>query len=140
MESPVNIYEAAGGASTIRNLVDTFYGYVAADADLKPLFPEDFTEIREKQYSFLTQFFGGPALYSQNYGAPMMRARHLRFAVTPTRAKAWLNCMTKAMDDIGLRGDIRQFMFQRLSLTANHMVNSDEGETEPPRHQGLMPE
>nr|WP_233095878.1 globin [Alicyclobacillus sp. SO9] len=126
MQTPINIYEAAGGENTFRRLIEHFYGYVAAHPDLSPLFPEDFSEIKAKQYAFLTQFFGGPPLYLQEYGQPMMRARHLRFPVTPKRAKAWLSCMSRAMDDVGLEGQIRQFMFQRLNLTANHMVNTEE--------------
>jgi hemoglobin len=128
--SPATIYEMIGGADTIRELVTHFYKYVAQDPDLSPIFPDDFTEVREKQYAFLTQFFGGPQLYTQTYGPPKLRARHLPFPVTPRRAKAWLRCMERAMDDTGIQGDVRQFMLQRLTLTAHHMVNTPDEEAE----------
>lgn len=121
---PASLYEAAGGASTIDALVDRFYTHVAADPLLAPLFPLDFTVIRRKQKAFLTQFFGGPALYAAQYGAPMMRHRHLRFAITPAHAQAWLACMTRAMDETGLSGELRDVMFDRLTRTALHMVNT----------------
>lgn len=125
------MFEAAGGEETFRKLVAAFYLRVSADPDLSPLFPTDFTEIREKQYAFLTQFFGGPALYAKTYGPPMLRARHLPFPVTKRRVEAWLNCMSKAMDETGLKGELRDFMFERLTLTAHHMMNTEEeGELE----------
>lgn len=131
---PVTVYEAAGGSETFHALVAAFYRRVAKDPDLSPIFPEDFTEIQEKQYAFLTQFFGGPALYSQTYGAPMLRARHMPFPVTKPRVVAWLRCMSEAMDEIGLGGELRDFMFERLTLTAHHMMNTlDEGESQQGR-------
>lgn len=123
LESP---YEQIGGAKTLARLVDNFYDLVKQNPLLAPLFPEDFTEVKQKQYCFLTQFLGGPALYSQRYGPPMLRARHLRFPITPARAQAWLACMNEAMDQTGLTGPVREAIFQRLTLTAYHMVNRIE--------------
>lgn len=119
-------YELIGGAETVRNLVNAFYARVAQDPDLSPIFPDDFTEVKEKQYMFLTQFLGGPHLYSQVHGHPMLRKRHLPFPITPRRAKAWLACMSGAMDDIRLQGPVRDFIFARLSQVARHMVNQPD--------------
>jgi len=125
-ESAKTPYEAIGGAETVRKLVEAFYRRVKADPDLSPLFPDDMTEIKEKQYKFLTQFLGGPALYSEEYGPPRLRMRHLPFPITLKRAKAWLNCMAQAMDEIGLEGPERDQFFHRLVLTAEHMINTTE--------------
>lgn len=103
--------------------MDAFYDRVAAHPNLKPLFPDDFTPVKERQYAFLTQFLGGPALYAERYGAAMMRARHLRFPIDRQRAQDWLACMSAAMDDIGLKGPAREAVFQRLTQTAHHFVN-----------------
>lgn len=116
-------YEALGGAPTLRRLVNAFYDRVAAHPNLRPLFPDDFTEIREKQYLFLTQFFGGPPLYAEKHGPPMMRGRHLRFPINEARARDWLSCMHGAMDDIGLSGPVRDYALDRLTRTALHFVN-----------------
>ena len=72
----------------------------------------------------MTQHLGGPSLYTEEHGHPMLRARHLPFEITPDRAKAWLSCMYEAMDEVGLEGEIRDFYYQRLFLTAQHMVNT----------------
>jgi hemoglobin len=115
------------GEDTLHRLVDTFYDLVAQHPDLAPIFPNQFTEIARKQKQFLTQYLGGPHVYTEEHGHPMMRARHLPFPVTPTRAKAWLSCMTQAMDKIGLTGPIRDEFYSRLHLTAQHMVNTPDG-------------
>lgn len=116
-------YEMIGGADTLARLVDTFYDLVKKHPDLSPLFPDDLTEVKERQYQFLTQFLGGPTLYSDLHGHPMLRARHMKFPIGPTQAEAWLACMSEAMDRTGLAGEIRQQIYDRLRLTAHHMVN-----------------
>lgn len=121
--TPTTVYEMAGGAETIRRLVDHFYDFVAKDEILRPLFPDDFTEIREKQYEFLTQFLGGPPLYSKNRGAPMLRARHLPFPIARKHADAWLSCMERALQKADIHGALYDFILERLTITARNMVN-----------------
>jgi hemoglobin len=123
-------YESLG-EETLHRLVDTFYGLVAQHPDLAPIFPNEFSEIARKQKQFLTQYLGGPPLYTEEHGHPMMRARHLPFPITPARAKAWLSCMTQAMDQTGLEGPFRDEFYSRLYLTAQHMVNKPDGSEIP---------
>ncbi|MDA6141515.1 globin, partial [Escherichia coli] len=75
-------YELLGGEHTISKLVDAFYNRVASHPDLAPIFPIDLTETTRKQKQFLTQYLGGPALYTEEHGHPMLRARHLPFEIT----------------------------------------------------------
>lgn len=119
-----SLYEAIGGADTVRRLVEAFYPKVQAHPDIGPLFPEDITPVMEKQYMFLTQFFGGPPLFSDEYGHPMMRARHMHFAITPERADAWLGCMKQALAEVGLEPELQEFVLERLKAPAYHFVNS----------------
>ena len=119
-----SLFEALGGTATIQQLVDAFYPRVYNDADLAPLFPDGVEEIAIKQKLFLTQFTGGPPLYSEYYGPPMMRQRHLAFEVTPRRAESWLRCMREAMDEINLAGQARSWLYERLAQVAHYMVNS----------------
>ncbi len=128
-----SLYEQIGGAETIERLVYAFYPKVYAHPELIPLFPEGVDEIRAKQYLFLTQFTGGPMLYTDRHGFGNMRSVHEQFQITPARAEAWLTCMREAMDEIGLEGFPRQMLFQMLTNAAHRFVNSPQGgETEPP--------
>ncbi|MFD0868034.1 Truncated BHb [Chlamydia abortus] len=121
--SPGTIYEAIGGAEAVRRLVEAFYPKVQAHPLLSPIFPEDITPVMEKQYMFLSQFFGGPPLYTEAYGHPMMRARHLPFPITPERAEAWLACMRQALEETVEDESLRMLMLERLSGPAYHFVN-----------------
>lgn len=125
---PGTIFEAIGGHDRIEQLVDAFYKRVAVHPELIPLFPNEFTEIARKQKQFLTQFFGGPPLYIEEHGHPMMRKRHLRFPITPSRKDAWLTCMDQALDEVEIEEPYRSVMFERLTLTAHHMMNTPETE------------
>lgn len=117
------------GEAKLHELIDRFYEKVAIHPDLYPIFPDDLTETVRKQKQFQTQYLGGPNLYTDEHGHPMMRARHMPFPITPQRAEAWLSCMREAMDEVGLEGPLRDVYYQRLALTANHMVNRN-GEEE----------
>ncbi|MUG86416.1 globin [Paenibacillus timonensis] len=124
MNQGESLYDNLGGEETIRRLVEAFYPRVQREPLLGPLFPEDITPVMEKQFMFLSQFFGGPSLYSDAVGHPMMRARHLPFPVTQERAEAWLACMSAALEEIGVEEPLREFVLERLSGPAFHFVNT----------------
>ncbi|MGX4670094.1 globin domain-containing protein [Cerasibacillus sp. JNUCC 74] len=121
-----SIFEAIGGSIAVQRLVQTFYAHVSRHPDLIPIFPEDLTETIHKQKLFLTQFFGGPPLYSEERGHPMLRRRHLPFEITPTRKDAWLECMALALVEAEINEPYRTAIFEKLTLTANHMMNTPE--------------
>lgn len=126
MTQPGTLYEAIGGEAVVRKIVESLYTHIAQDERLIPIFPKDFTFTKQKQFWFLSQFFGGPSLYFENRGHPMLRRRHLEFEITPERKVAWLECMDKALDEANVEEPYRSAIFERLALTAEHMVNTDE--------------
>lgn len=128
MNRKISLYDAVGGSETIKALVESFYPKVQAHPLIGPLFPDDINPVMEKQYMFLSQFLGGPSLYSDEFGHPMMRARHLPFPITPKHAAAWLDCMRRAAEEIGLDEELREILLERLSGPANHFVNTSEEE------------
>jgi hemoglobin len=117
-------YQLMGGPEGVRRLVEAFYPRVQANPLLAPLFPPDIMPVMEKQILFLTQFFGGPMLYSDQYGHPMMRARHMPFMITAQHADAWLGCMKEAMIEIGIEEELRAFLLERLKGSAYHFINN----------------
>ncbi|AUJ25800.1 globin [Virgibacillus dokdonensis] len=121
-----SIFEAIGGLPVVEKLVEAFYTRVSKHPDLIPIFPEDLTETIHKQKLFLTQFFGGPPLYAEERGHPMLRRRHLPFAITPTRKDAWLTCMANALIEAEIEEPYRTAIFEKLTLTANHMMNTPD--------------
>lgn len=123
-----SLYERIGPAA-LEALVTEFYRRVAADPDLAPIFPTDLTLTAEKQLAFLSGFTGGPPLYHQRFGNPMLRARHLPHGVTPRRARAWLACMEGALHATpAIAPAEAQELYGALSRVAVHMVNTPDTE------------
>ena len=90
------LYDELGEAFFI-DLVDAFYVEVAADALLRPMYPEDLSESRRHLQLFLIQYWGGPSTYSDERGHPRLRMRHVPFAIDDEARAAWLRAMRAAM-------------------------------------------
>jgi hemoglobin len=88
------------------------------------MYPEDLTDSKRHLALFLSQYWGGPAVYNEERGHPRLRMRHARFAVTPAASTAWLGHMTAAVDAAGLPPDDRQELLDYLSMAAESLVNT----------------
>ena len=118
------LYERLG-ADNLQLLVDNFYDLVFIDPLLQPLFKTDKELIKKKQFMFLTQFLGGPDLYSNEYGHPRLRARHIPHPIGEEHAVAWLKCMHKAIQSLPIEEAIKIELFDRFPRTAFFMVNKE---------------
>jgi hemoglobin len=112
------------GPSNLKQLVNAFYDLVFDSEKIGPLFKNDKEEIKKKQYMFLTQFLGGPDIYSQHFGHPRMRMRHLPHRITDEARQEWLRCMKQAIDSLQIDDDLRGRLFNVFPQVAQHMVNS----------------
>lgn len=113
------------GEEKLHKMIDIFYDYVKNDDRINYLFPDDLTETAYKQKLFQTQFLGGPNLYNEKYGHPMLRARHMPFKISPAAGEAWLENMNQAILDVEIENELREYLMARYTLTAKHMVNSE---------------
>jgi len=121
-----SLFERVGGREGVARLIDTFYDYVEADPDLRPMFPEDMTYGREKQKWFFEQWMGGDPLYSERFGHPRLRRRHFPFVIDERAAGRWLRHFNQALQDCGIaRADIEEIM-AGLGPLAHHMINASE--------------
>jgi hemoglobin len=111
------------GEQNLRILVDRFYDLVFNNEVISRLFKTDKEVIKEKQRLFLTQFLGGPPLYSDRYGHPRLRARHLPHPITEEDAVAWLSCMSAAITSLSIDESLKDELFKRFIPTAMFMVN-----------------
>lgn len=114
------------GEENLRTLVDRFYDLVFENEQIAHLFKTDKNEIKERQRLFLTQFFGRPALYSEKFGHPRLRARHMPHTITQDDAVAWLSCMSVALKSLPVDEALKDELFKRFVPTAMFMVNQDE--------------
>jgi hemoglobin len=121
--SQYTIYELIGGEDTIRRMVDAFYARMETDPLLRPMFPENMTDGKRRQFLFLVQFFGGPQQYAEERGHPRMKMRHGPFSIGPAERDAWLTHMLAAIDETGIEEPMRTLMRDYFVRTAEHMMN-----------------
>ncbi|WP_219839063.1 globin [Paenibacillus sp. R14(2021)] len=82
-------------------------------------------EIKGKQKKFLTSCSAGCRCIRSRM-ASRMRKLHMDFIIHPRLAAAWLSCMERAMNTVGLTGEEREFLFDRLRNVAAVMVNAPD--------------
>lgn len=114
------------GITNIRQLVETFYDIMESDSKVKPIrdmHQADLTSAREKLFMFLTGWTGGPQLYVERYGHPMLRARHMPFPIDESARDQWMYCMIKAMHQLGYDDELMKKLAGQLYGVADFMRN-----------------
>lgn len=122
-EQVINIHDAIGGYPTFERLVNRFYDDVEQDPVLRPLYPESLEEPRLHLALFLTQFFGGPPVYSERRGHPRLRARHLPFVIDRKERDAWVKHMLAALDETGIPEPAKSQMSTYFQDAATFLIN-----------------
>jgi len=119
-------YDQIGGEAGIRSLVDRFYDLMESSPEavnVRALHAKSLKQSREKLFMFLTGWTGGPPIYVERVGHPMLRMRHMPFAIGIRESQEWLWCMDKALDEQPMPHELRELLRQRMHALANHMVN-----------------
>ncbi len=120
----LSLYEAIGGEPVFRRLVSRFYAEVAADPELRPVYPSrDLGPAEEHLRMFLIQYWGGPADYQERRGHPRLRMRHAHFSIGPAERDAWLRHMRTALDELELDPAHDTELWDYLVMAAHSLVN-----------------
>ncbi|MCX7672979.1 MAG: group II truncated hemoglobin [Thiobacillaceae bacterium] len=119
-------YQRIGGEPKVRALVERFYQLMdeLPEAwDIRRLHPADLTHSRQKLFEFLSGWMGGPQLFVEKYGHPMLRRRHLPFPIGTRERDQWLMCMRAALDDVVEDARLREELYAAFVRVADHMRN-----------------
>ena len=81
---------------------------------------------REHLAMFLSQYWGGPPVYNETRGAPMLRARHLPFRIGVTERDAWFGHMKAAVEQSGVEKDIATELIDYFDRAATHLINDQD--------------
>lgn len=127
MTDQLPLFERVGGHPFFKALVDGFYGGVANDPQLRPMYPEDdLGPAAERLCMFLEQYWGGPRTYSEQRGHPKLRARHIPFVIDDAARDAWLQHMLASLNalecDDASRAELRAY----LVSAADFMINAPQ--------------
>lgn len=122
----ISMFERIGGSATIDRLVDRFYERMDTLPEaqtIRAMHAADLGLIRDVLKRYLTEWTGGPKLYSVEKGHPRLRQRHLGFAIGDTERDAWMACMRGALEETVADTAARQGLDRALSGLADWMRN-----------------
>lgn len=118
-----------GGTEAIARLVERFYVHMDARADaqvVRAMHPADLGPVKAVLVRYLTEWTGGPQVYSAERGKPRLRRKHLPFAIGAPEREAWLACMTQALADTVDDDQLRRELLDAFSRTADFIRNDQE--------------
>lgn len=70
---------------------------------IRRLFGPDMVAASERSAAFFVGLLGGPPLYHERYGNPMLRARHLPFRIDRAARDVWVSCFEKVLEEAPAR-------------------------------------
>jgi len=123
-------FQMIGGRAVVERLAARFYEVMERDepalAAVHRQGPSGGIDpaVKQRFALFLVGWLGGPQEYLERHGHPRLRMRHARVPVGESMRDAWLRCMSRAMDDCAVAGQVRAFLDQRFAEVANFLMNS----------------
>ena len=96
-EGPSREIYGVMGRKSIYRMIEALYRELEK-SDVRPLFPGDMVEASRRSAAFFVGIMGGPPLYRELYGPPMMRRRHLAIPIDEAARQTWLNCFRRVLD------------------------------------------
>lgn len=122
----VVLYDAIGGEAAVRRLVTRFYALMDTLPEAKAcrdIHPASLDGSAEKLVLYLTGWLGGPPLYVERFGHPMLRRRHLHAPIGAAERDGWLLCFRTALDETIPESGLREAIWEPAQRLALHMQN-----------------
>lgn len=126
----MSMFERIGGAVAIDRLVEAFYrrmDNLPEAARIRAMHADDLRAVGSVLKRYLSEWTGGPKLYSPEKGHPRLRQRHMGFAIGNAERDAWMLCMRGALAetvvDAAARADIEVAMAKLADWMRNQAGN-----------------
>jgi len=119
-------YDLIGGEQAILNWVDRFYFYMDSLPEtqgIRAIHQPNLDSAKSKLFKYLSGWLGGPDLFVEEFGHPMLRARHLPFVIGESERDQWMLCMNKALDEMTIDPRLKTNLQNALQQLATHMIN-----------------
>jgi hemoglobin len=122
----LSLFEKIGGAEKTRTLVKRFYQIMdelPESYGLRKMHAENLQETEDRLFKFLNGWMGGPDLYVQEYGHPMLRRRHMHLQIDVSARDQWLMCMDLALVEVVGDMKLRAELSNAFAKLGDHMRN-----------------
>lgn len=129
--TPQSAYQRIGGEAGVRALVRRFYQLMDSlpeAAACRAIHPPSLAQAEEKLFEYLTGWFGGPPLFVDKYGPPMLRRRHLHAPIDTPEVAGWLACFHQAWRETVADPELGPLVLPQVEGLARHMRNRDAGQ------------
>ncbi len=120
-------FEWIGGEANVKALTDRFYDLMDLEPGyrlLRGVHGSELVNARQRLFWFLCGWLGGPQHYTERFGHPALRARHMPFKIGIAERDQWLACMDQAMGETGVDGELRARLRESFYKTADWMRNT----------------
>lgn len=119
-------YQTIGGEPAVRRLVQRFYALMdelPQASVIRAMHPADLTHSKERLFMFLSGWLGGPQLYADRFGQPRLRRDHMTFPIDEAARDAWMECMTRALEEVVADLTLRAHLVAAFFKTADFLRN-----------------
>lgn len=122
-----SLFERIGGEAGVKALVAAYIKALLSRADvaeLRALYLERSLErYRTRLAEYLCGWLGGPALYQERHGLPMLREGHRNIPIDRRLMMQWCVCMRDALEATVADPALRLSLFGAFSRMAESLVN-----------------
>lgn len=128
-DDTITLYEAIGGEKTVHALTRRFYELMDTlpeASNCRGIHPSDLSQSESKFRDYLLGYLGGPPVYVEKYGHPMLRRRHFVAPIGAVERDEWLLCFRRAMDETIENPKLRDIIWAPVERLAHHMQNQEE--------------
>ena len=124
---PTTPFEWIGGEAKVQALVDRFYDLMDLEPKYAALRAAHGTELeraRQNLFWFLCGWLGGPQHYTDRFGHPRLKMRHMPFKIGIKERDQWVEAMDQAMGEVGVDATLRARLKESFMGTADWMRNT----------------
>ena len=122
-------YERIGGQAGVRRLTRRFYALMdelPEAAPVRAIHGPSLEGSEQKLFEYLSGWLGGPQLFIEKYGHPMLRRRHFAAPIGPAERDAWLLCFRRAFAETVTDPVLATAILPQIEALAHHMQNRAE--------------
>lgn len=133
-QATISPYDRIGGEATLRRLVRRFYDLMETLPEAKAaraIHGADMGPVEEKLFMWFSGWLGGPQLFVERYGHPMLRRRHLHAAIATPEIEGWIACFRQAWAETVDDAELSAVLVPQIEQLARHMRTREDTAWQP---------